>query len=44
MPDVSFVLVYVDDVARSETFYASILGRAAIGSSPTSPCCLPRPA
>src|SRR5271157_3974328 len=35
MPDVSFVLVYVDDVARSEAFYASILGRAAVESSPT---------
>ncbi len=35
MPNVSFILVYVDDVARSEAFYASILGRPAIESSPT---------
>ena len=35
MPDVSFVLVYVEDVARSQVFYASILGRPAIESSPT---------
>jgi predicted enzyme related to lactoylglutathione lyase len=35
MSDVSFVLVYVEDVSRSEAFYASILGRAAIESSPT---------
>ncbi len=35
MPDVSFVLVYVDDVSRSEAFYAAILGRPAIESSPT---------
>jgi catechol 2,3-dioxygenase-like lactoylglutathione lyase family enzyme len=35
MPNVSFILVYVDDVARSEAFYASILGRPAVESSPT---------
>ena len=35
MPDVSFLLVYVEDVSRSEAFYASILGRDAIQSSPT---------
>ena len=35
MSDISFVLVYVDNVAASEAFYASILGRAAIDSSPT---------
>ena len=35
MPDVSFVLLYVEDVSRSEAFYASILGRGAIESSPT---------
>ncbi|HZZ61903.1 MAG TPA: VOC family protein [Roseiarcus sp.] len=35
MTDVSFVLIYVDDVSKSEAFYASILGRAAIESSPT---------
>ena len=34
-PNVSFILVYVDDVARSQAFYASILGRAAVESSPT---------
>ena len=35
MSDVSFILVYVDDVVASEAFYASILGRGAIESSPT---------
>ena len=35
MSDVSFLIVYVDDVARSEAFYASILGRPAVESSPT---------
>ena len=35
MSDVSFILVYVDDVAASEAFYTSILGRGAIDSSPT---------
>jgi catechol 2,3-dioxygenase-like lactoylglutathione lyase family enzyme len=35
MSDVSFILLYVDDVARSEAFYASILGRRAVESSPT---------
>src|SRR5271166_321249 len=35
MSDVSFIIVYVDDVARSEAFYASILGRGAVESSPT---------
>ena len=35
MSDVSFILVYVDDVAVSEAFYASILGRGAVDSSPT---------
>ena len=35
MSDVSFILVYVDNVAASEAFYASILGRGAIESSPT---------
>ena len=33
MSNVSFILVYVDDVARSEAFYASILGRPAVESS-----------
>ena len=44
MSDVSFILVYVDDVAASEAFYASILGRGAIESFLLSPCFLPRPA
>ncbi len=35
MSDVSFLIVYVDDVARSEAFYASILGRPAVESSKT---------
>ncbi len=35
MSEISFILVYVDDVARSEGFYESILGRFAIQSSPT---------
>ena len=35
MPDVSFVLVYVEDVSRSEAFYAAILERPAIESLPT---------
>ena len=35
MSDVSFILVYVSDVAKSEAFYASILGRPAVESSPT---------
>ena len=30
MPEVGFLLVYVDDVPKSEAFYASILGRPAI--------------
>ena len=35
MSDVSFILVYVDDVARSEAFYAAALGRGAVESSAT---------
>jgi predicted enzyme related to lactoylglutathione lyase len=35
MSNVSFLLVYVDDVAESEAFYGSILGRGAVESSPT---------
>jgi predicted enzyme related to lactoylglutathione lyase len=35
MPNVGFILVYVENVAASEAFYASILGRSAIESSPT---------
>jgi predicted enzyme related to lactoylglutathione lyase len=35
MLNVSFIIVYVDDVAKSEAFYASILKRGAVESSPT---------
>ena len=35
MPNVGFILVYVENVAKSEAFYASILGCGAIESSPT---------
>jgi catechol 2,3-dioxygenase-like lactoylglutathione lyase family enzyme len=35
MRNVGFILVYVDDIAASEAFYASILGRPAVESSPT---------
>ena len=35
MSNVSFIIVYADDVARSEAFYASILGQPAVESSPT---------
>lgn len=35
MPHVSFLLVYVDDVVKSEAFYASLLGHPAVKSSPT---------
>src|SRR5271165_5279574 len=35
MSNVSFILVYVEDVAASEAFYASILGRGAVESSST---------
>ena len=35
MRNVGFILVYVEDVAASEAFYASILGRPAIESSNT---------
>lgn len=35
MSDVSFIIVYVDDLAKSEAFYALILGRGAVESSPT---------
>ena len=35
MSDFSFVLLYVENPARSETFYAEALGRAAAESSPT---------
>ena len=35
MSDVNFILIYVDDVAASEAFYTSILGRQPVESSPT---------
>jgi predicted enzyme related to lactoylglutathione lyase len=35
MADVSFILIYVEDVAASEAFYAKVLGRPAVDSSPT---------
>ena len=35
MSDISFVLLYVADVAASEAFYAKALGRGAIEASPT---------
>ncbi len=35
MPNVGFILVYVENVSASEAFYASILGRPAIESSKT---------
>ena len=35
MRNIGFILVYVDDVAASQAFYASILGRPAVESSAT---------
>ncbi len=35
MRNIGFILVYVDDVAASVAFYASLLGRPAVESSPT---------
>jgi catechol 2,3-dioxygenase-like lactoylglutathione lyase family enzyme len=35
MRNVGFILIYVENVAASEAFYASILGRPAIESSNT---------
>ena len=35
MSDVSFLLLYVENVAASEAFYAQTLGRKAVESSPT---------
>jgi predicted lactoylglutathione lyase len=35
MSDISFVILYVENVAASEAFYAKILGRAAVDSAPT---------
>jgi catechol 2,3-dioxygenase-like lactoylglutathione lyase family enzyme len=34
MTDLSFVLLYVADVPRAEAFYADVLGRSALESSP----------
>ena len=34
MSDISFILLYVENVAVSEAFYAQTLGRPAIESSP----------
>ncbi len=34
MPDISFILLYVENVAAAEAFYAETLGRPAIESSP----------
>lgn len=33
--NVSFIIVYVEDVAKSVAFYSSILGRPTVNSSPT---------
>ena len=35
MANVTFLLVYVKDVAASQAFYAACLGRPAVESSPT---------
>lgn len=35
MTDFNFVLLYVDSPKRSEVFYADLLGRPAVESSPT---------
>ena len=35
MTDLSFILLYVRDVAASEAFWVDILGRKAVESSPT---------
>jgi predicted enzyme related to lactoylglutathione lyase len=35
MSDISFILLYVENVAVSEAFYARVLGRPAIDSAPT---------
>jgi catechol 2,3-dioxygenase-like lactoylglutathione lyase family enzyme len=34
MSDVSFVLLYVEDVARSAAFYANLLQKPVVESSP----------
>jgi predicted enzyme related to lactoylglutathione lyase len=35
MADINFIMLYVDDVAASVAFYAKVLGRPAVESSPT---------
>jgi hypothetical protein len=35
MADISFILLYIESPAKSEPFYAGLLGRPAIESSPT---------
>jgi catechol 2,3-dioxygenase-like lactoylglutathione lyase family enzyme len=35
MPDVNFVILYVDSPPASAAFYADLLGRAPVESSPT---------
>lgn len=35
MTDLSFILLYVDSPAKSAAFYADLLGRAPVESSPT---------
>jgi catechol 2,3-dioxygenase-like lactoylglutathione lyase family enzyme len=35
MSNVSFIILYVKNAARSEAFYAELLGRPALESSPT---------
>jgi catechol 2,3-dioxygenase-like lactoylglutathione lyase family enzyme len=34
MPDIAFILLYVENVAASQAFYARTLGRPAIEASP----------
>jgi predicted enzyme related to lactoylglutathione lyase len=35
MPDPNFLILYVDDAASAATFYADLLGRPPVESSPT---------
>ena len=35
MADLNFILLYVEDVAASQAFYAKVFGRPAVESSPT---------
>ena len=35
LPDPNFILLYVESPAQSAAFYANLLGRAAVESSPT---------